>query len=143
MSWEDLKSDVQRLLADSSLLQNRLRDAQSQVSGISIYRPLRAFRTLRDLSSERDELRAAAMSAIERLAKVVMTTPDKTMGETLTSCLDTIRFSAEIARLQAQSVELDGSMQQTGAFAFAVFALYVSLVSLFATVLLGVLSLIR
>lgn len=141
--FEELQRHLAQLLTDASSIEARLTEAQYRVQRISIYRPLKAFRSLRGLSTERDGVRADARRVMDALGKVVMITPDRTTGQTLSSCLDTIRISAEISRVQAQSVELESSVQQTGAFAFAVFALYVSLVSLFATVLLGLLSLVK
>ena len=141
--WEDLQKSVQDLLRQASRLQEQLEHIQSRVGELSIYRPLQAFRRLHDLSSEHNGLRVEVNDIVDGLAKIVMITPSKTMGETLSSCLDTMRLSAEMTRLQTKWIEVDSSVQQTGAFAFAVFALYVSLVSLFATLFLGVLPLVR
>ena len=132
-SWDDLHRHVQSLFGHSSRVQLRL--AQRYL------RPMKAPRHLRELSSQRDELRTEVESIVEGLGKIVLITPDKTMAETLSSCLDTLRLSAELTRLQLHWSEVDSSLQQTGAFAFAVVALYVSLLSLFATVTLGVLAL--
>jgi hypothetical protein len=143
MTFEQLQEHLARLFADSSHTQVRLSEAQDRIKAINIYRPLKAYRALRDLAPERLGAREDAKRIVDGLAKVVMITPDKNMGQTLTSCLDTLRISAEMSHLQAVSVELESSMQQTGAFAFGVFALYVALVSLSATVLLGVLSLVK
>lgn len=120
----------------------RLHGLQKRVESISIYRPLKAHRILKALRQDRVTLRAESKRIVDGLVRVVLITPDKNMGQTLTSCLDILRIAAEMTRLQSASAELEGFIQQTGAFAFAIFALDVALVSLLATVVLGVLSLV-
>jgi hypothetical protein len=75
-------------------------------------------------------------SVVKELDWIIKNTPDRTMGETLGSCLDTIRLSTEISRSQSQWSETKSAIQQTGAFAFAIFSLYVSLISFFISLLL-------
>jgi hypothetical protein len=48
-----------------------------------------------------------------------------------------------LTRVQAQSADLNNAIQQTGAFAFAILALYISVLSLIATVMFGLLPMIR
>lgn len=68
-----------------------------------------------------------------------MSLPDRTMGDMLCSSYDTIRLSWRMTRLQTQWIELDNTLQQTTAFSFAIFAMYISLISLLATLVTGLL----
>ncbi len=134
---------VSELLAKVNDVIFRLERIQIQLSQVSIYRPVQAFRKIKSMSDERDKLKNDVNACISALAITVMSTPAATMGQTLSSCLDTIRLSAEMTRLQTRWIEVDSSAQQTGAFAFAIFALYISIVSLCVTIFLGVLPFVK
>lgn len=135
-TWETLQKKTAAALLNSTKLQNRLMDIKSNVEEISIFRPLFSFNRLKSLSVETDKLNKEFNSVVKELDWIIKNTPDRTMGETLGSCLDTIRLSTEISRSQSQWSETKSAIQQTGAFAFAIFSLYVSLISFFISLLL-------
>ena len=135
-TWEILQNKTTMSLVQSTNLQNLLIDIKVKVEEISIFRPLHSFIRLRKLTVESDKLNEEFNSIVNELTWIIKNTPDRTMGETLGSCLDTIRLSTEISRLQAQWAETKSSIQQTGAFAFAIFSLYVSLFSFVISLLL-------
>ena len=140
-SFEQVQAIVQPLLARAAKSQEKLRRLQSNISEVNLFRPIKAYHDLRAISRERDLLNLEVPEMIDQLSRVLFLTPDKTMGEALASCLDTIRLSAIINRLQIQWVEVDSGLQQAAAFAFAIFALYVSLLSIALTLVLGVIPL--
>jgi hypothetical protein len=123
------------------VLHQKVEVIREKTTKINIFRPLRAYRALRELYGAREASSAEVRDVVRELGKLVLITPNKTMGETLLSCLDTMRLSAQMTQLHTQWIEEDSGLQQTAAFAFAILAIYVSIVSLLATLILGILSL--
>jgi hypothetical protein len=142
-SWENLQRSTQDYLARAVRLRSEIESIHLRVQKATIYRPLKTFQELRNLSSELNKFKAEFRGIIGGLGQIISAVPSSNMGEILASCLDTTRLSTEMMRLQMEWSEVESAAQQTGAFAFAVFALYVSLLSLLATLILGIWSLLK
>ncbi len=137
--WEVLQVRTQQSLKWALQLQNQLRDIQKQVSDICIYRPIKAYKMIKTLSFEVGKLEKEITNVVEELQKIIMLAPDNNMGNILSSCLDTIRLATKITHLQTQWGRVESSIQQTGAFSFAIFSLYISLISTFVSLILPIL----
>ena len=139
-AWERLQERISGLSASQHELQEKLERLRGQVRQISIYRPLNAYLKLSRIGAELGKLGPQYDDIVRGYESSVAELPHRTTGETLSSCFDCQMLAFQLARVQSIWNEIDTARQQTGAFSFSIFSLYVAVLSLLGTLVFGVWS---
>jgi predicted MarR family transcription regulator len=133
---------AEHLRAIEGRLCEQLAHIRRSAEVVNIYRPLRAYWTLRCMSSEMDALKPQLDTWRADCTATVGNLDVTTMGKVVTAPVIMLALQMRVIDRQYEYNDICSRLNTLKAFAFGVFALYVSLSSLAVTLVLGTLSLV-